>query len=134
MNVRRWVFLLIAVCAAVSGLAGHAADRERPLRPFQREDRPLRDEDNTRLSERRERIRALREEMQQLHQQRQNNAGRLMPQRESGEELRRERAEQLRPLPLPPSQETGGLRRMSPEERRALRRQLHEAGRDLYRP
>jgi hypothetical protein len=55
---------------------------------------------------------------------------------ERREQFRRPDAPQdVRPAP-PPDQADGNRRqgRMSPEERRALRRQINEAGHDIYAP
>jgi len=117
------------------GLAGplQARDHEPRWRPFAvregGQDDVEQERRGERFIERRERMRALREEMlrSQPH-----------PQPYRDDEARRmpDRREFVRQPVPPPSRDTEmreGLRRLSPEERRQFRQQLHEAGRDVYR-
>ena len=133
-------FLVMAwVASGLFGLMGslHARDYEPRWRPHDREmmwevSRHDAGRDNVpdnredRFAERRERMRALREEML-----------RSQPQHYRDDDARRlplDRREFVRPpMPLPPAREADGLRRLSPEERRQFRRQIHDAGRDVYR-
>ncbi|WP_345531256.1 hypothetical protein [Viridibacterium curvum] len=98
--------------------------------------------------ERRERLRALRDEMRREHQKRLREQS-LQPAEEERREMlrawredqerreawreRREREGASRPVGPPPSREAGGRvdwQRLSPEERRALRRELRDAYRE----
>lgn len=128
-------FILVLVLAA-SGLVGLTQARDRELRWVPRVDReavrraPEREENDRmgergadRFMERRERLRALREEMLRPPPAYRNDEPRRQP-------LERRDMERFMP---PPARETEGPRRFSPEERRQFRRQLHEAGRDVYR-
>ena len=116
------LMLLLIVTGAAQ--AGDHEPRWRPLADRQAA-RDEREHDQNGFAERRERLRALREEMlrNQLRSQpyRDENAHRISP----------DRGDDARP-PLPPSREAEGFRRLSPEERREFRRQIHEAGRDVY--
>jgi hypothetical protein len=110
--------------------AGHATVRTTAHEDADREglDREEMDRRRQRFEERRERLRALREEMLRTQP-------RPLPPPFRDDDMRRvspERRDFMRPL-LPPSREAEGVRRWSPEERQQFRRQLHEAGRDVYR-
>jgi hypothetical protein len=129
-------FFLMTI-VAIGGLLGQgepllARDYGPHLRPFALHEASQDDAERERrvdhFVERRERMRALREEMLRAQPR---------PQLYREDEARRmpERREFTRPPAPPPARESEmreGLRRLSPEERRQLRRQLHDAGRDVY--
>lgn len=127
-------YLLLAIGLLALAAPLQARDFEPRWRAFATRDVPRdyadHDGREERFAERRERMRALREEMQRSQPR---------PQPYRDDEARRmppERREFIR-QPLPPSSREAdgareGLRRLSPEERRELRRQLRDAGRDVY--
>ena len=106
--------LLLMLLLVVTG-AAQAGDHEPRWRPFadRHAARDERERDQNAFAERRERLRALREEMLR-------NQPRPQPYRD--EDAHR----------ISPDHRDDGFRRLSPEERREFRRQIHEAGRDVY--
>jgi hypothetical protein len=122
MNRAVWLGVLSCVLTGLMP-AAQAQSREREAYtrppPIERRERPA-------LPERRERLQSLREELRQ-YGPRPGPVPRELP-----EELRPrsvERHEMGRFVP-PAVQEAGALRRLTPEERRQLRRELRDAYRD----
>ncbi|GAB4057872.1 hypothetical protein [Uliginosibacterium sediminicola] len=119
----RAVWLGVSWCVLMGVLpAAQAQPREREVyvRPpaIERRERPAM------APERRERLQGLREELRQY--------GPRPGPRESPEELRPRPVErhEMGRFVAPSAQEAGALRRLTPEERRQLRRELRDAYRD----
>jgi hypothetical protein len=135
--MKRFLLLVMVaaggLCGLISPLYAYDHDPEPRWRPrAEREAGVERDESPEaraeRFAERRERMRALREEMLRAQQHppqpyREDDAHRLAP----------DHGDRAHPPFPPPSRETESLRRLTPEERRQFRRQIYDAGRDVYR-